>query len=113
MNLDKNIIIVILMLTVAHIVIWFQINAQVISDWYKNHIVLLCLLGIPISYIFFKATAMGYEATGSLWAVRFLAFGTSMITFPIITYLVVGEGITIRSGICILLSIIIMLLQFK
>ena len=113
MNLDKNIIIVILMLTVAHVVIWFQINAQVISDWYKNHIVLLCLLGIPISYIFFKATEMGYAATGSLWAVRFLAFGTSMITFPIITYLVVGEGITIRSGICILLAMIIMLLQFK
>ena len=56
---------------------------------------------------------MGYEATGSLWAVRFLAFGTSMITFPIITYIIAGEGITIRSAICILLAIIIMLLQFK
>ena len=53
MNFDKNILIVILMLTVAHIVIWFQVNAQVISDWYKNHIVFLCLLGVPISYIFF------------------------------------------------------------
>ena len=113
MNFDKNILIVILMLTVAHIVIWFQVNAQVVSDWYKNHIVFLCLLGVPISYIFFKATEMGYEATGSLWAVRFLAFGTSMITFPIITYIIAGEGITMRSGICILLAIIIMLLQFK
>ena len=111
--MNKDLLIVIAMLTFAHIVIWFQVNAQVVWDWYKNHVLFLCLLGVPISYIFFKATAMGYEATESLWTIRFLAFGTSMITFPIMTYILTGEGIGIKTGIAIVLSIIIVILQLK
>tara|TARA_Y100000034_G_scaffold129098_1_gene184927 strand:+ start:13718 stop:14056 length:339 start_codon:yes stop_codon:yes gene_type:complete len=109
----KDLLLVIAMLTFAHIVIWFQVNAQVVWAWYKNHIFLLCLLGVPISYIFFKATEIGYEVTESLWAVRFLAFGTSMITFPIMTYFLTGEGIEIKTVIAIGLSVIIVFLQLK
>ena len=53
----------------------------------------------------------GYEGFGELWPIRLLGFATGMISFPIITWLMIGEGITIKTGISIILAIVIMLLQ--
>ena len=64
-----------------------------------------------ISYIFWLATKWGYQGFGNLWAVRFMGFSTSMLTFPIMTYLYLGEAITLKTGITVILAIIIMLLQ--
>ena len=71
----------------------------------------MSLLGIPISLMFWYATKIGYEGFGNLWAVRFLGFATSMITFPIMTWLYLGETITLKTLVTILLAFIIMLLQ--
>tara|TARA_R110000824_G_scaffold264157_3_gene452996 strand:+ start:921 stop:1133 length:213 start_codon:yes stop_codon:yes gene_type:complete len=68
-------------------------------------------MGIPISYFFWLATKWGYEGFGSLWSIRFLGFATSMMTFPIMTWLYLGEGITLKTLISIILAFIIMLLQ--
>jgi len=40
-----------------------------------------------------------------------MGFATSMMTFPFMTWLYLGETLTIKTVITILLSIIIMLLQ--
>ena len=72
---------------------------------------LMSLLGVPISLMFWYATKIGYEGFGNLWAVRFMGFSTSMLTFPIMTYLYLGEAITLKTGITVILAIIIMLLQ--
>ena len=70
-----------------------------------------CLMGIPISFMFWYCTKIGYQGFGSLWPVRFMGFATSMLTFPLMTYLYLGEVITLKTGITIILAIIIMLLQ--
>ena len=72
---------------------------------------MLSFLGVPISYALIVCTDYGYRGFGELWPVRLLGFATGMVSFPIITYFVLGESITIKTGISILLSIIIMLLQ--
>ena len=76
-----------------------------------SNIWMVCLMGIPISYAFYKATTYGYEGFGELWPIRLLGFATGMITFPIITWIVLGEGITIKTAISISLAGIIMILQ--
>ena len=68
-------------------------------------------MGIPISYFFWLATKWGYEGFGSLWSIRFLGFATSMMTFPIMTYLYLGEAITLKTAVTILLSVVIMAIQ--
>ena len=68
-------------------------------------------MGIPISYFFWLATKWGYESFGSLWSIRFLGFATSMMTFPIMTWLYLGETITSKTLISIILAVAIMLLQ--
>jgi len=69
------------------------------------------LLGIPISLLFWYATKIGYEGFGNLWAIRFLGFATSMLTFPVLTYFYLGEAMGLKTLITILLAIIIMILQ--
>ena len=69
------------------------------------------VMGIPITALFWLATKWGYVGFGNLWAVRFMGFATSMMTFPILTYLYLGETITLKTAVTILLSIVIMIIQ--
>ena len=110
--INKDILITIYILFSVQIVIWYQLNGQLISQWCKEHPWTLSLLGIPISYALILTTQYGYRGFGELWPIRLLGFATGMISFPVITYLILGEGITIKTGISIILAIIIMILQF-
>ena len=98
---------------INNVLIWYQLNSQLVWDWAKGTkaIIISCLMGVPISYFFWLATKWGYEGFGSLWSIRFLGFATSMMTFPIMTWLYLGETITLKTTISILLAIIIMILQ--
>ena len=111
MILNKEVLITIAVLFLVQIVIWYQLNGQLISEWCKQHPWTLSFLGIPISYALIIATQYGYQGFGQLWPVRLLGFAIGMISFPFITYWMLGEGITIKTLISIFLAIIIMLLQ--
>ena len=95
----------------AHIITWFQLNGQLVSQWCKDHPWTLSILGIPISYALILTTQYGYQGFGALWPIRLLGFAIGMISFPFLTYWLLGEGITTITAISILLSIIIMILQ--
>ena len=111
--INKYIVLTILSFIIANILVWYQLNSQLVWDWAKGNksMWIMSLLGIPISLLFWLATKWGYIGFGNLWAVRFLGFATSMITFPIMTYFYLGETITLKTLISIILAIIIMLLQ--
>ena len=111
MIFNKEILFCILILFFTQIVIWFQLNAQVKWDWFKDNYLLMSILGMPISYALLYSTKYGFEGFGELWPIRLLGFAVGMITFPFITYMILGEGITLKTGISILLAIGIMLLQ--
>jgi len=110
---NKYVIITILLFMVNNILIWYQLNSQLVWDWAKGYksMWIMSLMGIPISLLFWWTTKLGYEGFGTLWPVRMLGFATSMISFPIMTWLYLGEIVTLKTLISILLSIIIILLQ--
>ena len=96
-----------------NIIIWYQLNSQLVWEWAKTSKAMWfsALLGIPISLLFWWATKIGYEAFGNLWSIRLMGFAVGIISFPVITYLVLGEGVTLKTGISLGLAVIIMLLQ--
>ena len=112
MILNKEVFICVMLLFVTQIIIWFQLNGQLRWEWFKDNYLLMSLLGVPISYALLLTTKFGYTGFGELWPIRLLGFATGMISFPIITYLILGEGITIKTGVSIFLAIVIMILQF-
>ena len=109
----KYIVLTLLSFLLANILVWYQLNSQLVWDWAKGtkSMWVMALMGIPISLMFWYATKIGYIGFGNLWAVRFMGFATSMLTFPIMTWLYLGEAITLKTLVTILLAFIIMLSQ--
>ena len=109
----KYVILSIVSFLIGNILIWYQLNSQLVWEWAKGtkSMWIMSLLGIPISLLMWLCTKWGYIGFGSLWAVRWLAFGSSMLVFPLMTYFYLGEAITLKTLISIILAIIIMLLQ--
>ena len=112
--INKYIIGTIFVFLLSNILIWYQVNSQLVWDWAKTYksMWFMALMGVPISLLFWFGTKWGYVGFGNLWAVRFMGFATSMMVFPIMTYLYLGEAITIKVAITIGLAVIIMILQF-
>ena len=102
----------ILLFLAAQTLAWLQINGQFVWPWAKNHTMLLSLIGVPISYLLMLASDYAYEGLdGKLWPGRFMAFAIGMFVFTILTSLLLGEGITVKSGVSLFLALIIIVLQ--
>jgi hypothetical protein len=46
-----------------------------------------------------------------LWPSRILAFATGIVVFALFTYLFTGEGVTLKTGVCLALAGIIVAIQ--
>ena len=111
--ISKEIIYTIILFLVCNVVVWYQLNSQLVWEWAKGtkSMWIMSLMGIPISLLFWWATKIGYQGLGTLWQTRLLAFATSMMIFPLMTWIYLGEVITMKIGVSILLAIIIVVLQ--
>ena len=70
------------------------------------------LFSTPISIMFIKATALIVaHFDGQLWPGRFIAQATGIVTFALITYTVLGEGINHKTTVSLLLSLTLLLIQ--
>ena len=107
------VVLTILIFFFNNIMIWYQLNGQLVWDFWKTPkgIITSLLMGIPITALWWLATKWGYQGFGTLWPVRFMGFATSMMTFPIMTWLYLGEVMTLKTIITMVLAVIIMLLQ--
>ena len=70
-------------------------------------------LGVPISGLANFGSRFTYDALeNSAWAVRFVAFGTSYLVFPFLTWWMLKESMfTPKTLTCIGLSLIIVAIQ--
>ena len=86
--------------------IWFQTNGQFLWKWFANNPLFLSVVGgTTISYAFIKATAYAYEHfDGLLWPGRFLGFALGISSYAILTWLFMGEGITLKTLTSLILS---------
>jgi 1,4-dihydroxy-2-naphthoate octaprenyltransferase len=109
----KYVFLTLLYFTIANIIVWYQLNSQLVWKWAEGtkSMLWMSLLGIPISILFWYCTKYGYLGFGNLWSVRFMGFAASMITFPIMTYFYLGEPMTLKVWVTMGLAIIIMIIQ--
>lgn len=77
-----------------------------------KHPYLLALGGIPISYLFMLSVANFVQAYGGeIWPSRLIGFGIGVIVFTIMSYLMFNEPITVKTLVCLGLSVSIILVQ--
>ena len=92
--------------------IWFQTHAQFFNEWSKDNAILVAIPGFVISYWSIKATENISEAyDGAVWPARLIGFGIGIIIFSILTWLILGEKIEIKSAVCVLLAFCILIIQ--
>jgi len=48
---------------------------------------------------------------GTLWENRLLGFGMGMVSFGLLTYIFMGEGITLKTGVSLILATVLVLIQ--
>jgi len=109
---NKNILIAFILFIIAQALIWYQTNSQFFNDWVKERPLLMATMGVPISYILIYASryvVAGFD--GLLWPGRLIGFSTGMIIMAALTYIHLDEGITLKTGVTLLLAFIIVMIQ--
>ena len=93
--------------------VWFGTNSQVVWKWWCDKPILSAILfGIPASLFFWHGTKYGYLAMKELWGPRFLGFGMSYLTFPLLTWYLAHESMfTVKTMLCVFLSFTIIGIQ--
>ena len=110
--MSKALLYTIVIFTVTQIAVWYQTNGQFISEWCKNNTFILSLFGVPISFGYIYATRFAFEAfDGMLWPGRLLGFALGIISFTILTNYFMGEGITPKVIVSLLLAVLLVLIQ--
>ena len=92
--------------------VWFQTNGQFVWSWFKDHPFILSLFGIPISLGYIWATKFAFTAfDGTLWPGRLIGFAMGIISFAILTNYYMGEGISTKVIVSLVLAITLVLIQ--
>jgi len=109
----SNLILGFLLFFIGQGIVWFQINGQFLWPFFKNNPLLIAFtLGSVASFVFIKATY--YTVVyfdGLLWPGRFITFASGILIFAALTYYLMGEGINIKTGISLLLSVLLITIQ--
>jgi len=98
---------------IGNILIWFQTNGQFLWKWFeKNPLLLSILFGSSISYCFIYATRYLYQYfDGMLWSIKFVGFAVGILSYAGLTYYYMGEAITMKTFLCIILAVFIICIQ--
>ena len=97
---------------IGQILIWFQSHLQFFSNWSKDNPLLIAIPGVLVSYVSILATKHLAEAfNGLVWPSRLIGFGIGIILFSILTWVLLGEKVEMKSAICVILAFCILLIQ--
>lgn len=88
-----------------------QTNGQFLWEWIRKNPFLVSLMGVPISYIFIKATTYSQQYFGNLWGGRMIAFSMGILTFTFLSWYFMGEPLTGKILLTLLLATAIMVIQ--
>ncbi len=98
--------------TLAHSMVWFQLNGQFFSDWFKNNMLVTVLFGIPISYLYIIGTRLVVEGfDGLLWPARFIGFAICIGIYALGVNYFFKEGINAKTLVSLVLCILLIAIQ--
>ena len=101
-----------LLIVIANIGTWFQFQGHYWLDKpFLKSLTFIMLSGAILSPLFWYATKFSYEHFGQFWNIRLMGFGAGTIVFGIITWALMNEAPTLKTIICIMLALCIVLIQ--
>jgi hypothetical protein len=91
---------------------FLQLQASYKFGWYEKHPWLVILASLPLGWMYIKSVHLFIKGFGGeIFPSRIIGFSIGIIVFVSMSYLLFNESITLKNGICILLSFMIILIQ--
>ena len=102
-----------LCLLLGQVCAWFLNNSQFVWYWWKDRPIITALIwSFPVSIAFWWGSKWSYAGLESAWASRLLGFGLSYISFPILTWVLMGESpLTPKNIISSILAFVLVAMQ--
>ena len=108
----SNLVVGVLWGVVGQVLSFIQLQAGIKWGWTQKYGILLMFLGLPISWAFMKSVQNFIVAfDGEIYPSRILGFAVGIIIFGTLSWVLFKEGINPKTGVCLLLSIVIILIQ--
>ena len=96
----------------AQITTFLQLQGRLKYSILQNNMWFTVLMGIPISFMFLKSVKHFVDAfDGEIWPSRLLGFGLGVIVFTVMSIWLFKEPFTMKTGICLFLGLLIILVQ--
>ena len=96
----------------AQVATFFQLQGPMKYEWFKNHYWLTVLMGIPISMLFmYSVKNLVIAFDGQMWPSRLIGFSIGAIVFSWLSWAVFSEPMTMKTFICLMLALGILLVQ--
>jgi len=96
----------------AQVATFYQLQGPLKFEWFKNNYWLTVLMGIPISMLFmYSVKNMVIAFDGQMWPSRLIGFSIGAIVFSWLSWAVFNESITMKTFICLVLALGILLVQ--
>lgn len=97
---------------IAQVLTFTQLQGQLKCTWLKNNIWFGAIMGIPISLLFMQSVkhfVIAYD--GQIWPSRLIGFGVGVVVFTVMSYWLFKEPMSLKTVICLLLGLLIILIQ--
>ena len=98
---------------IASILAFFQLQAHYVwpNKPFLKSLWWVYLTSTIIAPLFFYSTKWSFEHFGAFWNMRLAGFGISTLVFGILTWILLTEIPTLKTFVCLLLAIAIILIQ--
>ena len=107
-----NLLIGILLTILGQILVFLQIQGSIKYPLFQQNKILVLIMGMPITWIFIESVKYIVKwSGGEIWPSRIFSFSIGVIVFAIMSSILFNETISIKTGVCIFLSIVILTLQ--
>jgi len=107
-----NLVLGVMYFLIGQTIVWFATNAQFFNDWASRKPWILTIIAAPVTYLFIIATKQcASYFDGAIWPGRFIGFGTGMIAFTLLTYFVMGESVSSKTIISLIISVVLVYIQ--
>lgn len=110
--MNKGAILTVILIILGQSGAWFQQFAQSRFEWMRTNLwINILVIGTFVSFAFVFAAKYGIDSFGSAWSYRLVQFSVGIFVFTYLTHVFLGESISVKNGVCIGLSILIILIQ--
>ena len=97
---------------IGQILVFLQLQGNIKYGWFRIYPILTLIVSVPISICFIKSVEYLVKAyEGQLWPSRIIGFGIGAIVFTIMSWWLFKEPFGLKTAICMMLSVIILLIQ--